>query len=322
MSLRRASTPARVPAGSVPPLPDRFRHEALLYAGEDEFLAATVPFVRAALDADEPIMVALPRARLELLRARLNGGAERVTFVDMEVLGVNPARIIPAWEDFVAEHAGSGRRLRGIGEPIWAGRSDVELAECQLHETLLNVAFADGPPFWLVCPYDTAALAPAVIQEARCSHPIVSAEKSDRFRAVEADGVLEGPLPEPPADAEELAFDTARVPVARAFVRERAAGLEGDRLAGLLVAVTEAATNSVRHGGGRGVLRVWREQDRLVCDVQDAGRIADPLAGRRRPVSVDAGGGWGLWLTNSLCDLVQLRTSAGGTTIRLHMRVP
>ena len=37
-------------------------------------------------------------------------------------LGANPARIIPAWQEFVAEHAAPGRRVRGIGEPIWAGR--------------------------------------------------------------------------------------------------------------------------------------------------------------------------------------------------------
>jgi anti-sigma regulatory factor (Ser/Thr protein kinase) len=173
-----------------------------------------------------------------------------------------------------------------------------------------------------VCPYDTAALDPSVIQEARCSHPVVSAVESDAFHAVDVDVVLDASLPEPDAVTEELAFDTPTVPVVRAFVRERAAGLEGERLAGLLVAVTEAATNSVRHGGGSGVLRIWREPDRLVCEVRDAGRITDPLVGRRRPPSAQAGGGWGLWLTNALCDLVQLRTSAGGTTVRLHMRVP
>jgi anti-sigma regulatory factor (Ser/Thr protein kinase) len=244
-----------------------------------------------------------------------------VSLVDMEVLGVNPARIIPAWEDFVAEHAGSGRRLRGIGEPIWAGRSDDELAERQLHETLLNVAFADAPPFWLVCPYDTDALDPSVIHEAQCSHPVVSAEASDAFHAVDADAVLDGPLPEPAAATEEFVFDMGTISAVRAFVRERAAGLEGERLSDLLVAVTEAATNSVRHGGGSGILRIWREAGQLVCEVRDTGRIIDPLAGRRRPPSARISGGWGLWLTNALCDLVQLRTSAGGTTVRLHMRV-
>ena len=40
-----------------------------------------------------------------------------VAFADMANVGANPARIIPAWSDFVASHSGSGRPLRGIGEP-------------------------------------------------------------------------------------------------------------------------------------------------------------------------------------------------------------
>jgi prepilin-type processing-associated H-X9-DG protein len=36
-------------------------------------------------------------------------------------------------------------RLRGAGEPIWPERRPAELVECQRHESLLNVAFADGP---------------------------------------------------------------------------------------------------------------------------------------------------------------------------------
>lgn len=297
---------------------DRFLHEALLYEGNDEFLAAVVPFVDASLDAGEPIMVALPPPRLELLRAQLGDRANGAVLVDMEVLGANPARIIPAWEEFVAEHAGSGRRLRGIGEPVWAGREGAALAECQLHESLLNVAFADGPPFWLVCPYDAGALDAAVISEARCSHPVVSAEASGAYRAVDAASVLSGPLPAPPTGAEEFSFDAASLATVRPFVRARAAGLTDTQLDNLLIAVTEAATNSVRHGGGSGSLRTWHDEGTLVCEVHDRGTIDDPLAGRRRPPADQLGGGWGLWLANALCDLVQLRTSAGGTTVRLH----
>jgi hypothetical protein len=32
-------------------------------------------------------------------------------------------------------------------------------------------------------------------------------------------------------------------------------------------------------------------------------------------------GGYGLWLVNQVCDLVQARTGRAGTTIRLHMRL-
>ena len=48
--------------------------------------------------------------------------------------------------------------------------------------------------------------------------------------------------------------------------------------------------------------------------------IADRLAGYRVPAG-DRPGGQGLWLVNQVCDLVELRTSTGGTTICLHMRL-
>jgi anti-sigma regulatory factor (Ser/Thr protein kinase) len=297
---------------------DRFRHEALLYDGDEEFLAATVPFVSDAVAAREPVMVALPSRRLELLRAQLGDDADDAALLDMEVVGANPARIIPAWQDFVTAHAGDARRLRGIGEPIWAGRGAAELAECQLHERLLNVAFADAPPFWLLCPYDTGALDAAVITQACCSHPVVDAAPSDRFHAVDAASVLDAELPEPGTDPEEIAFDGGGLSGLRRRVRARGGELAPEKLEGLLVAVSEAATNSVRHAGGEGRLRIWEADGALVCEVRDRGRIGDPLAGRRRPPADQLAGGWGLWLANALCDLVQLRTSSGGTVVRLH----
>ncbi|HEY1450507.1 MAG TPA: ATP-binding protein, partial [Solirubrobacteraceae bacterium] len=86
-----------------------------------------------------------------------------------------------------------------------------------------------------------------------------------------------------------------------------------------VLAVNELATNSVQHGGGGGMLRVWQEPGALVCDVRDRGFIEDPLAGRRRP-PIDQYGGRGLWLVNRLCDLVQIRSSPSGTVVRVHMR--
>ena len=88
-----------------------------------------------------------------------------------------------------------------------------------------------------------------------------------------------------------------------------------------MLAVNEVATNSVRHGGGRGMLRIWQEPDALICEVRDGGRIDDPLAGRRRPGGAQIGG-YGLWLANQVCDLVQVRSYADGSAVRVHMRTP
>jgi len=72
----------------------------------------------------------------------------------MRVLERNPARIIPAWRRFLDRQGGDRRSVRGIGEPIWSGREEQELTECQRHESLLNVAFDHGQAWRLLCPYD------------------------------------------------------------------------------------------------------------------------------------------------------------------------
>ncbi len=117
-------------------------------------------------------------------------------------------------------------------------------------------------------------------------------------------------------------FQTASLREVRGRVADHGAraGLSGERIADLQLAVNEVATNSLVHGGGRGTLGVWREGGAVICEVRDRGRIEDPLAGRRRP-SAQGVGGHGLWLANQLCELVQVRTFASGGAVRLHMRV-
>ena len=82
-------------------------------------------------------------------------------------------------------------------------------------------------------------------------------------------------------------------------------------------AASELAANSVAHAGGVGWLRVWRGDGHLFVDVSDRGHLTEPLLGRIRP-SAEQERGRGLWLANQLCDLVQVRSSAGGTTVRLR----
>jgi anti-sigma regulatory factor (Ser/Thr protein kinase) len=299
---------------------DAYRHEALLYAGADEFLAGTVPFLRDGLEAGEPMLVAVPQPRLDLLRDALGPDGAEIAFVDMGELGANPARIIPAWADFLAAH--DGRAVRGIGEPIWAGRSAEELVECRHHEALLNLAFADVRGFQLLCPYDVDALPGEVVDGAHRTHPhmvAVTGERaaSERYACVEP---LADPLPEPAGPVLELRFGERDLGAVRQVLAERgaAAGLPARRVEDLVLAGNEIASNSVRHGGGGGSLRVWQQNGRVLCEVRDRGFVDDPLAGRVRPNGAQ-GGGYGLWVANQVCELVQLRTSPGGTTVRLHV---
>jgi anti-sigma regulatory factor (Ser/Thr protein kinase) len=119
---------------------------------------------------------------------------------------------------------------------------------------------------------------------------------------------------------DELAFTRDQLRDVRQFVSDhaRAAGTGERRAADFTLAVSEVAANSVRHGGGGGTVRMWREPDGLLCEVHDEGQMHDLLAGRLRPALADIGGR-GLWLVNHLCDLVQIRSSGGGTVVRLHL---
>ena len=305
----------------------RFRHDALFYAGTAEFVDRTAAFIGDSVASREPILVVVSTEKIEQLRRRLGGDPDGVGFADMAQVGQNPARIIPAWREFVSEHASSGRRCRGIGEPIWAARSADELVECERHEALLNLAFADAPAWWLACPYDTESLAQSVLEEAKRNHPhLIDGDhrlESETYRGLEAVATpFDDPLPEPigtpagytfGADAEPLSAVRRRVADAAA-----AFGLDAARAGDLVLIINEVATNSVRHGGGSGVLRIWEEGPSLICEVSDAGRIEDPLVGRGKP-SPELGSGFGLWLANQLCDLVQIRTFPTGSVVRLHV---
>jgi anti-sigma regulatory factor (Ser/Thr protein kinase) len=305
----------------------RFRHDALFYAGTAEFIDRTAAFIDDSVACREPILVAVSAEKIDQLRGQLGSDPDGVRFADMAQVGQNPARIIPVWREFVAEQASSGRRFRGIGEPIWAARSATELVECERHEALLNLAFADAPAWWLACPYDTESLAPSVLEEAKRNHPhLIDGDRrieSPTYRGLEAVAVpFDEPLPEPVGTPVGYAFggDAEPLSMVRRRVGDAATsfGLDAARAGDLVLIVNEVATNSVRHGGGFGVLRIWEEGSSLICEVSDAGRIEDPLAGRGKP-SADLGSGFGLWLSNQLCDLVQIRTFPSGSVVRLHV---
>jgi anti-sigma regulatory factor (Ser/Thr protein kinase) len=106
---------------------------------------------------------------------------------------------------------------------------------------------------------------------------------------------------------------------ARELVRRRAceAGL-GRRADDFIIAVNEILSNSLNHAGEDGTLRIWEEDDGLVCEVRDRGHIVQPLIGRAEPAPGQVGG-HGIWLVNLVCDLVQVRSSDDGSTVRMKM---
>jgi MEDS: MEthanogen/methylotroph, DcmR Sensory domain len=293
-----------------------YRHEAFLYRGNDEFLAGTVPFVRDAVAAGQPVMVAIPGVKLPDLQDGLGPAADEVLFVDMTELGHNPARIIPGWRRFLDEHCRGDRPVRGVGEPIWAGRRPTELVEAQLHEALLNVAVEPDVPLWLRCPYDESALTEAELSEAARSHPILvdgaGLRGSRSYGGMQHVEDLFGQKPDEPAvpvigmalPAEPAAVDTLVAGHAAA------AGLDAERTWGLSLVLREITAAAVPGC----TLRVWAEPGALVCELRDPEPVDDPLAGRVPGAAPDRRG---LWLANQMCDLVQVRSTPDGSTVRV-----
>ncbi|MFJ6391183.1 anti-sigma factor RsbA family regulatory protein [Streptomyces sp. NPDC091972] len=300
---------------------DPFVHPALFYRGEKEYLHGTVPFIRDGLEAGEPVAVAVPGPNLALLQAALGDDVAHVRFLDMTEAGRNPGRIIPrVLRAFADTHR--QKRVRIIGEPIWAGRSTVEYPACVQHEALINPAF-QGRDVTILCPYDADRLDEQALTDAYETHPVVISGGEERPSAAYApeDVVARYNQPlEQPEAAEELVFQAGQLPTARRFAVEQATGhgLSGIRLEDVALIVAELTTNSVVHGGGSGTLRMWAEDDHVVCEVRDHGRLDDPLAGRRPPER-DTLGGRGLLLVHTVADLVRIHTGPEGTAIRCYI---
>jgi anti-sigma regulatory factor (Ser/Thr protein kinase) len=299
-----------------------FEHEVLFYRDDEGFVAGLLPFIREGLQRDEAVVVAEPRPRAELLRDALGDDAAAVTLLDMAEIGANPARIIGVWAAALEKHTAAGRRLRGVGEPAFHGRRDREFVECQLHEQLLNHAFDGGPAWRLLCPYDEGKLPRSVVRAALHTHPIRSTV-TDRLpsETYARDGHLEAfaaQLPKPTDAVLRGIYGPRDVPATRRTVAQygRRVGLSDEQVEVLELAASELATNSIRYGGGTGTLAMWLEPDAVVIEFSDAGHLADPLAGRLTP-PLDSPGGRGLYLVNQLCDLVQVRSSPQGTTVRV-----
>ena len=121
----------------------------------------------------------------------------------------------------------------------------------------------------------------------------------------------------------DQAFDPRGLPALRSAVAAYAARLgAGERLDDVVLIAHELSTNVVRHGGGTGRLRLWREDGSLLCRVSDTGPgLADVAhAGTRLPAP-QKGGGRGLWIARTLSD-VRIDTGPRGTTVTAAVALP
>ncbi|MET8087244.1 ATP-binding protein [Micromonospora sp. NPDC005194] len=101
----------------------------------------------------------------------------------------------------------------------------------------------------------------------------------------------------------------------------RRCGLDRDEVENWVIAVNELMINVIRHGGGRGGLRLLLE-GQLTCEVTDQGpgfNTARYVPCAQRPPLSDAGG-MGLWVVGRMADYVLVDSGPAGTTIRIAAR--
>ena len=90
----------------------------------------------------------------------------------------------------------------------------------------------------------------------------------------------------------------------------------------ILIAVSEAATNALKHGSPQGAedeigVRCRPEADRLVIEVTDRGKGFDPLSVPIPIAEQLREGGMGIFFMRTLMDEVSFDCGHGGTTVRL-----
>ena len=186
------------------------------------------------------------------------------------------------------------------------------------------MALGDSPAF-IRCPYDVTKLEKSVLVDATRTHPIMASDDDRWTSPGYADPaavamLFDSPLPLSPPEADVMVVSTGTgTRSARRFVHDfgTAAGMSAQRLGDLRLAAQELVINTLLHSGGQGLLSIWTAEGQVVCQVQDGGRITDPLVGRRPPAPPEIG--HGLYIVHQVCDLVRVHRRSSGTTVRIHL---
>ena len=133
-----------------------------------------------------------------------------------------------------------------------------------------------------------------------------------------------GPTAAPNGDvALDQLFDADGLYSLRAAVAAHAADLGADEelVEELVLVANELASNAIRHGGGTGRLRLWRDGELMHCEVSDTGPGLDGEELGRERVPITAHGGRGLWVVRQMSQQVDVRMGLAGATVTAALLV-
>jgi anti-sigma regulatory factor (Ser/Thr protein kinase) len=112
----------------------------------------------------------------------------------------------------------------------------------------------------------------------------------------------------------DLSFSEAELVSLREAVAAHAdsAGLSRSRVEDLVLIAHELATNAVRHGGGSGRLRLWKDGDTVFCRVTDEGPGLPSLVQPMTRPDPGSAGGRGMWLVTRFADRIEIQRNGQG----------
>ena len=308
-----------------------FRHEAALYASDEEFLALAVPFLADGIAAGEPTLLAVPAPLQRRLQEAL-GDPAGLTLLAGEQYR-QPFATLQRNYQMLLDSVGTGggwiRQIRMIGavpEPgigtQWDGWICYEAAINDLYSALL---------VWSICPYDTRSVPLKVLDDVERTHPYLAVgdEHRPNPRYTEPTSFLTERAHREIDPLEQARPDVALDDPIPADGRRAAAALAAtttlgrETIDGLMIDVSEALTNAVLHGRPPVQLRAWSAPDRVLVVVRDRGSgPSDPYAGYLPRRGERSHGGLGLWIIRQVCSQGTLTTTPDGFSVRLVAGTP
>jgi anti-sigma regulatory factor (Ser/Thr protein kinase) len=308
----------------------RLEHAAGFHGSAAALLDQLVPLAEQAVDRDEPLATALQPATEQSLADRLEGrlpAEERLVRLrppDAGPAGASAQTVAARWAlDLRALSVASGRPVTVLNEHAAAfdgadGRFWTEL------DAALNVALADLP-VRITCFYPELPLHQEILDGARRNHPLLLTDGELRHNpghhdprsVLTARPAARPPLLGPP-DV-RLSFSAWQLHEVRTAVEGALSGrgYERERVEDIVLAVNEVATNAVEHGTPEAQLSLWTGGHGLLCEIDDAGTLRDPLPGLQAPHPAEPRGR-GVWIARQLCDSLHVWADTRGTHVRVH----
>jgi anti-sigma regulatory factor (Ser/Thr protein kinase) len=306
-----------------------FRHEALVYRSDQEFLEVVVPFLGEGVAAGEPTLLAVHPRLAQQVAAALDD-SEAVSFLPGEQY-TSPLRTLRDNYDLVARHVAAGAtRIRMVGEvphPGTGGTWD----GWERYEASINHFYA-AFPLWSICAYDSRTTPAPVLTDVERTHPRITTPEgrhrpNPRYRdpatfLTDLATSQIDPLQRTPPALELVNPMPADARRALATLLPTA-GLPKDQASNLTFALSEVLLNAIRHGEPPVAVRAWTGPGRVLATVHDHGAgPTDPFTGLMPGSDARGRTGLGLWLAHQLCDRVTLITGPHGFTVQLVAGTP